>query len=131
MRLGIGLVSCLAFFPAAEHARAWVLDEQTAVNFAGTKTYADATKLVELPLFDISPSIPLGAVGCVGACIGLTAQASGHADIDARFVVGYESFIDLAAKANARTFIFGQGQAPFVGDPFFLVTPDGEPLRLG
>jgi len=102
-------------------ARAWVLDEQTTVNFAGKQQYAGSTELVNIPLFDISPSIPLGAVGCIGVCFGLEAEAGGHADVDARFAVGYGSSINLAAAANARTFIFGEGAKPSVGDSFYLV----------
>jgi len=105
----------------AHPALAWVIDEQTAVNFTGQKQYAGSTEVVNIPLFNMSPSIPLGAIGCIGVCFGLEAEAGGHADVDARFAVGYGSSINLAASAPARTFIFGQGLKPFVGDSFFLV----------
>jgi hypothetical protein len=110
-------IACLR----AGSANAWVLDEQAMVNIGGESKYAGNTELITIPLFDISPSIPLGAIGCFGVCLGLEAEAGGHADIDARFAVGYGSSINLASTANARTLVFGQGLKPSVGDPFFLV----------
>ena len=115
------LAPLLAALAVAVPAHAWVLDAQSAVNFSGSEKYAGDVEVVRLQVIDVAPSVPLGAIGCVGVCLGLEAEAGGHADIEARFAVGFQSFFDLASKANARTFIFGAGTEPAVGTPFFLV----------
>jgi hypothetical protein len=115
------VAACFAALALTGPARAWVVDVQSAVSFSGSEKYAGDVEVVRLPVVDVAPKIPVGAIGCVGVCVGLEAEASGHADIEARFAVGFQSFFDLASKANARTFIFGAGTEPAVGTPFYLV----------
>lgn len=98
----------------APPVRAWVVDQQSTVNISGSNAYANTFEILDLPIIDISPSI--------GVNLGLVkGSASGHADIDARFVFNSDSSFDLASQASARTFMFTPVFAPTVGDSFFLV----------
>lgn len=108
------LICALSLLLTTSPSEAWVVDVQSAVNIGGKQEYASPLEIVRIPILDVSPSIGID-LGLIGG------GASGHADIEARFVVGTDSSFDLASKANARSFMFTAAPQPTVGDSFFLI----------
>lgn len=102
-------------------APAWVIDDTSTVTLKDNEQYGAGQQTVGFNVVNISDSIPLGAIGCVGICVGLEAEAGGHAKVNANFSVGFNNTVDLLAKANTRTFIFGADTAPEVGSSFHLI----------
>ncbi len=113
------LFTFLILLPNATHA--WVIDDTSIVTLKDNEQYGAGQQSVGFKVVDISDSIPLGAIGCIGICVGLEAEAGGHAKVDANFSVGFNNTVDLLAKANTRTFIFGADTAPEVGSSFHLI----------
>lgn len=117
----ITAIFCLAQFYLVP-AHAWVIDQTGSVTFKGADIYGTSYKNIEIPIINFSDSIPIGAIGCLGICAGLEAEAGGHAYVDANFSVGMKNSIDLISKADTRTFIFGDGSAPpELGSSFHLI----------
>lgn len=127
------LLFCVTAFAIAP-AFSWVIDDTSSLTLKDNEQYGAGQKQVSLTVVDVADSIPLGAIGCVGVCLGLEAEAGGHAKVDLNFGVGFTNSIDLLAKANTRTFIFGADTEPEVGSSFFLVnrieSPGIEKLNL-
>lgn len=107
-------LAVLALF-AAGPAAAWVVDQKSTLNIAGSGTYASAFEILDLPV------IPYAGLTLSGGCCGVGGSASGHVELDARMVIDSSNGFDLASKASARTFMFTADAQPTVGDSFFLV----------
>lgn len=111
-----GIILSSIVLVTVQPANAWVVDQLSTVNIGGQRTYADAFEIIDLPILDVSPPAISFNAGLVSG------GASGHAGLDARFVINSaNSSFDLASKASGRTFMFTATPQPTVGESFYLI----------